>query len=89
MDAAKIRQMVKVSNKRDELQMKGIKPESLLTKENLEKWILEDKMTFSKIATDMVGCDPIIVSRYAKSFNLSSPITKKQQYMIAKKLGRA
>jgi len=81
--------MVKINNKRTELQRQGITVESLLTKENLEKWILEDKMSFSKIATDKVGCDPLMVSRHAKLYNLSSPVSIKQQYVIARKLGRA
>lgn len=89
MDDARIRQMTKITNKRNELERQGITVESLLTKENLEKWIVEDKMTFSKIATDMVGCDPMVVSRQAKLYNLSSPVSKQHQYLIAKRIGRA
>jgi hypothetical protein len=62
-----------VDKKRAEIEAQGIEPESLLTKENLEKWIGAG-MSYQRIARELTGCHEADVSRYAKRFGLKSII---------------
>lgn len=62
-----------VEKKRAEIEGQGIEPESLLTKENLEKW-LGSGMSYQRIAKEMTGCHEADISRYAKRFGLKSII---------------
>lgn len=63
---------------------KGINPESLLTKENLEKWLSEG-MSYMRIAREKVGLPDKLVGDAAKKFKLKSDITKlKEQKTIEK-----
>lgn len=64
-----------VELKRQELVAKGIKPESLLTKENLQKW-LNSNLSYMKIARDHVGLHETTISSVAKSFGLQSAIAQ-------------
>jgi len=64
-----------IEKKYAELKGKGINPESLLSKENLEKW-LNDGMSYMRISREKVGLGDKIVSEYAKKYNLKSTITK-------------
>lgn len=70
-----------VQKKRAEMLASGIKPESLLTKENLEKW-LGQGMSYQKIAREYVGVPENEVSAIAKAFGLQSQISK---FMISNK----
>ena len=72
--------------KKKENDSKGIKKETLLTKENLKKWIEEEGHTFSYISRTYVGCKDSEVSATAKLFgidtnrkhiNVKTPTTKK------------
>lgn len=67
--------------KRKEMDAKGIKPETLLTKENLEKW-LGQGMSYQRIAREYVGVPENEVSAIAKAFGLQSNVSK---FMIANK----
>jgi hypothetical protein len=58
--------------KRLENEAKGIIPKELLTKENLQKWIVEENKTFSYIAREYVGCKDSEVSLAAKFYNIES-----------------
>jgi hypothetical protein len=71
----KEQQRIAVEKKHDELLANGTDPESLLTKENLEKWIKGGK-SYQKIARDHVGLHESIVSAKAKEFGLQSLASK-------------
>ena len=70
-----------VAKKNKELVEKGIKPESLLTKENLTKW-LGQGMSYMKIAREEVGLPENQISAMAKQFGLQSDI---KRYIVMKK----
>lgn len=74
-------QKAEVLKKRKELETQGIKPESLLTKENLTKW-LDEGMSYQRIAREYVGVSENEVSAVAKAFGLQSNISK---FLFAKK----
>jgi hypothetical protein len=77
--AIKESQKEAVAKKRKELEEKGITLESLLTKENFQKWIGEG-CTYSKIARDYVGCTDSEIARAAKAFGLQSNMSKHFAY---------
>jgi hypothetical protein len=64
-----------VQKKRDEIVAKGIQPESLLTKENLEKWLKAGK-SYQQIAREFTGVHETQVSAIAKAFGLQSSVSK-------------
>ena len=70
-----------VQKKYKELTEKGIKPESLLTKENLSKWLSEG-MSYMRIAREQVGLPENEISAIAKTFGLQSDIKK---YIVMKR----
>lgn len=70
-----------VAKKNKELLEKGIKPESLLTKENLTKWLGEG-MSYMRIAREQVGLPETQISAMAKQFGLQSDVKK---YIVMKK----
>ena len=71
--------------KKAELSESGIEPHSLLTKENLERWILTDSRTYAYIAREYVGLPEAMVSESAKAFGIQSEASKKRNEMIKKK----
>jgi hypothetical protein len=64
-----------VQKKHEEFVAKGIQPESLLTKENLEKWLKAGK-SYQQIARDYTGVHETQVSAIAKAFGLQSQVSK-------------
>jgi spore coat polysaccharide biosynthesis predicted glycosyltransferase SpsG len=64
-----------VEQKRAQLIEKGIKPESLLTRENLEKW-LGAGLSYQRIAREQTGCHESVISATARMFGLKSKIGK-------------
>lgn len=68
-----------------ELIANGIKPESLLTKENLNTWVNAQGLSFTQIARDHVGIDAEKISDIAKSFGIQSNISKKRAQIFAAK----
>jgi hypothetical protein len=58
--------------KNKENESKGIKKETLLTKENLKKWIEEEGRTFAYISREYVGCKDSEVSAAAKLFGIDT-----------------
>ena len=58
--------------KRLEHESKGVNPETLLTAENLKKWLQEEKRTYSYIAREYVGMSDTKISEAAKALGLSS-----------------
>ena len=70
--------------KHKELTAKGIRPESLLTKENLSKW-LGDGMSYMRIARECTGVHENEVATAAKTFGLQSDVKK---YIVMKRGGK-
>ena len=58
--------------KRKENESKGVNPKDLLTKENLQKWIIDEGRTFSYIAREYVGCKDSEVSAVAKALGIEN-----------------
>jgi len=73
----------KEATKFKELQAKGIDPETLLTKDNLKKWIEVENLTYAQIARDHVGLSAMQVSTTAKAFGFKSMISKKRAIILA------
>lgn len=71
--------------KKQELSDLGILPNSLLTKENLERWIIQDSRTYAYIAREYVGLPEAMVSETAKAFGIQTEASKKRNEMIKKK----
>jgi hypothetical protein len=70
-----------VLKKRKELEEKGIKPESLLTKDNLQKWLSEG-LSYMRIAREKVGIPENEISTIAKTLGLQSNM---KRYIVNKK----
>ena len=71
--------------KKRELDAQGINPASLLTKENLQKWIVDEKKTFAAVARDHVGLPDSMVSSAAKSYGIQSETSKRRAIIAASK----
>jgi hypothetical protein len=71
--------------KKRELDAQGINPASLLTKENLQRWIVEEKKTYAAVAREYVGLPDSMVASAAKSFGIQSDTTKKRTMIAATK----
>lgn len=74
-----------VEKKRLELESQGISSISILTKENLKKWIDEEGNTYAWVAREKAGCPEEEVSTIAKSFGILSRASKKRGMLIAQK----
>ena len=64
---------------------KGLSDKDLLTKENLERWINDEKRSYVYIAQHLVGCTDKEVSAAAKSFGLSTAFSLRRQMIVARK----
>jgi hypothetical protein len=82
---AKAWQKEQETKKKAELSESGIEPHSLLTKENLERWIIQDSRTYAYIAREYVGLPEAMVSETAKAFGIQTEASKKRNEMIKKK----
>ena len=71
--------------KKRELDAQGINPASLLTKENLQRWIVEEKKTYAAVAREYVGLPDSMVASSAKSFGIQSDTTRKRALIAASK----
>ena len=71
--------------KKRELDAQGINPASLLTKENLQKWIIDEKKTFAAVARDHVGPPDSMVSSAEKSYGIQSETSKRCAIIAASK----
>ena len=76
-------QRLAVEKKHAELEAQGISGKELLTKENLKKWIEEEGNTYAWVAREKVGCPEADVSALAKSYGITSKISKKRGMTIA------
>ena len=81
---SKAKHREEVLKKHKELTEKGIRPESLLTKENLTKWLGEG-MSYMRIAREQTGVAENEIAAIAKTFGLQSDIKK---YIVMKKGGK-
>ena len=77
-------QRLAVEKKRAELHAQGVDPKSLLTKENLKQWVEQEGNTYAWVAREKVGVPESEVSALAKSWGISSKISKRRGLMIAK-----
>lgn len=75
-----------IKAKAEELKSKNIVPSSLLTKESMEKWIVDEGKTQSDICRE-TGCYSQVVRDRVKELGLGT-MPKKQQFAIARKYGR-
>jgi len=69
-----------------ELMSQGIVPESLLTQENLKKWLEKEDRTYAYIARELVGVSEGVVSSTAQKFGLKSSVNKKRAMIAANKV---
>lgn len=81
---SKAKHKEEVLKKHKELTEKGIKPESLLTKENLTSW-LGSGMSYMRIAREITGVPDNEIAAIAKTFGLQSDIKK---FIVMKKAGK-
>lgn len=78
---SKAKHREEVAKKHKELVETGVRPESLLTKENLTKWLGEG-LSYMRIAREHVGVHENEIAAVAKTFGLQSDVKK---YIVMKK----
>jgi hypothetical protein len=66
---------------------KGLDLSDILTKENLHKWLNEEKRSYAYIAKNYAGCSNKEVSTVAKEHGFTTPFTSKRRYMLSMKGG--
>jgi hypothetical protein len=71
---------------RQKLDATGIKPESLLTQENLEQWILKEKKGYAYVARRHVGLSESAVQAACKEFGIVSDAAKRRQAIVASRV---
>jgi hypothetical protein len=71
------------TTKYDELLHKGIDPHTLLTVENLKKWVEEEKKSYSYIARRLVGLPEVQVAAEAKKHGIVSEVAKRRAAIVA------
>lgn len=72
--------------KASELKAAGVNPASLLTEENMRKWVVEEKKTFAAIARENVGLPDVVVAAEAKKYGIQSDMSKRRAaILVAKK----
>jgi len=69
--------------KKRELDAEGINPASLLTKENLQRWIVEEKKTYAAVAREYVGLPESMVASSAKKFGILSQTAIRRGMIVA------
>ena len=73
------------AKKHAELVAQGIDIKTILTKENLKKWLEDEERTYSWVAREKAGCPDTHVAAIAKSFGIQNKNTKKRALMMARK----
>jgi len=73
------------AKKHAELVAQGIDFRTILTKENLKKWLEDEERTYSWVAREKDGCPDTQVAAIAKSFQIQNKNTKKRAMMMARK----
>jgi hypothetical protein len=87
-DASRKKLLDEIKVKNLENANKGINSNDQLTDENMRKWILDEKLKINDICR-MTGCKQPDVRKRVNELGLESPVSKKQQFAIATKLGKA
>jgi hypothetical protein len=87
-DASRKKLLDEIKIKNLENANKGINSNDQLTDENMRKWILDEKLKINDICR-MTGCKQPDVRKRVNELGLESPVSKKQQFAIATKLGKA
>ena len=87
-DASRKKLLDEIKVKNLENANKGINSNDQLTDENMRKWILDEKLKINDICR-MTGCKQPDVRKRVNDLKLESPVPKKQQFAIARKLGKA
>jgi hypothetical protein len=72
------------AKKRTELDAKGITVASLMTRDNLKKWIEDEGHTFAWVAREMIGCSDTLVSSMARNYGIQSNISKKRGIIMGR-----
>lgn len=70
----------------EELKAQGIQVSTLLTEENLRKWIEKEGRAYSQIARDLLGIPEHEVSEAAKKYGIQSAIAKRRAAILAGRL---
>jgi len=70
--------------KRAELDAKGITVASLMTRENLKKWIEEEGKTYAWVAREVIGCAETLVSTMSKNYGIQSNISKRKGIIMSR-----
>ena len=70
--------------KRAELDAKGISVASLMTRDNLKKWIEDDGKTYAAVARDIIGCAETLVSTMAKNYGIQSKNSKRRAFITGR-----
>lgn len=81
---SKAKHREEVAKKHKENLEKGVRPESLLTKDNLSQW-LGQGMSYMRIARELVGVPENEIAAIAKTFGLQSDVKK---YIVMKRSGK-
>jgi hypothetical protein len=87
-DPSKKKLLDEINAKDLENASKDIKSEEQLTDENMRKWIVDERLKINDICR-MTGCHQPVVRKRVNDLKLESPVPKKQQLAIARKLGKA
>ncbi len=69
--------------KQKELVSQGIDPNSLMTVENLKRWVEDEKKSYSYIARRLVGLPEAHVATEAKKHGLVSEVAKRRMAILA------
>lgn len=74
-------QVETINETKKKLKEKGLTLKEILTKENLTKWLVDEKLSYSVIARDYAGCPNSIVAEYAKKFGLTSVQSERKRLL--------
>jgi hypothetical protein len=71
-----------------QLKEEGIDGMSLLTEENLRKWLEKEGRAYAQVARDIVGVSEAIVAEAAKKYGIQSAAAKRRAAILAMKMKR-
>jgi hypothetical protein len=71
-----------------QLNEEGIDGMSLLTEENLRKWLEKEGRAYAQVARDIVGVSEAIVAEAAKKYGIQSAAAKRRAAILAMKMKR-
>jgi len=74
--------------KHAELKAQGVNPDSLLTLENLTRWVVSENRTYAAVARDLVGLPEVHVAQAAKNLGIQSVVAKRRAIIAASKAAK-